>query len=112
MEDIILKLEGVTKVFPGVTALDNVSISVRRGEVHAIVGENGAGKTTLMRILYGLVAPDGGVIELDVVVGEDRSVALRDATHGDAWRHSRRRWSAHPDRSVRACAGRPAGSVI
>ena len=52
----------MTKRYPGVVANDNVSLWVRSGEIHAIVGENGAGKSTLMSILYGLVAPDQGEI--------------------------------------------------
>ena len=52
--DIALEIRGVTKEFPGVRALDNVSIAVRRGEVHALVGENGAGKSTLVKILDGV----------------------------------------------------------
>ncbi len=60
-----LRMEGVTKAFPGVIANDKVSIDLRAGEIHTIVGENGAGKTTLMRILYGLNRPDGGRILID-----------------------------------------------
>ncbi|NPV87129.1 MAG: ATP-binding cassette domain-containing protein [Anaerolineae bacterium] len=53
-DDIILDIQNVTKRFPGVTALDNVSIQIRRGEIHGICGENGAGKSTLMKILSGV----------------------------------------------------------
>ena len=60
--DPILTVSGITKTFPGVTALDNVSFDIRRGEVHALVGENGAGKSTLMKVLAGLHQPDGGQI--------------------------------------------------
>lgn len=59
---ILLKCEGISKSFPGVKALDNVSLEVRAGEVHAVVGENGAGKSTLMNILSGAYAPNAGRI--------------------------------------------------
>ena len=58
----VLEAKGLTKVFPGVTALDRVSLSVREGEVHCIVGENGAGKSTLVKLFTGLYRPDEGVL--------------------------------------------------
>lgn len=61
----VLKMEGVTKTFPGVKALDNVNFCVRAGEVHALLGENGAGKSTLMKILSGVYTPDSGKIYLN-----------------------------------------------
>ena len=55
MEDsIILQMRDITKVFPGVRALDGVNLEVRRGEIHSICGENGAGKSTLMKVLSGV----------------------------------------------------------
>lgn len=62
MEDVVVAFQEITKAFPGVVALDRVSFSIRRGEIHAIVGQNGAGKTTLMNILAGEIQPDGGVL--------------------------------------------------
>ncbi len=60
-----IELKNICKSFPGVKANDNISLAVKRGEIRALVGENGAGKTTLMNILYGLLQPDSGTIEIN-----------------------------------------------
>ena len=65
MPDIILEARGIVKTFPGVKALDGVNLRVKRGEVHALVGENGAGKSTLMLTLAGIYQPDAGEIRIE-----------------------------------------------
>jgi ABC-type uncharacterized transport system ATPase subunit len=60
-----LQLDGVSKRYPAVLANDHVSLSVKPGEIHAVLGENGAGKSTLMKIIYGAVKPDGGKIRFN-----------------------------------------------
>jgi len=57
-----VELLGISKSFPGVKALKNVSLSVKKGSVHALVGENGAGKSTLLKILSGVYLPDEGTV--------------------------------------------------
>lgn len=66
----ILRMKNISKVFPGVKALDDISLDFEEGEVHAIVGENGAGKSTLIKLLTGALGPSAGTIEL---YGEDHS---------------------------------------
>jgi ABC-type sugar transport system ATPase subunit len=75
-EDIICRIVNVTKVFPGVVALNNVSFDIKKGEIHAIIGENGAGKSTLMNILSGVYYPDEGHIEF-----EGNVIKFRDPRH-------------------------------
>jgi ribose transport system ATP-binding protein len=70
--DYILEMKGIYKHFPGVQALSNVNLSVKRGEVHALCGENGAGKSTLMKILSGAYQKDSGEIFID---GEPVSIS-------------------------------------
>lgn len=65
MGEVILTMKGIDKSFPGVHALDHVDLEVRRGEVHALMGENGAGKSTLMKVLTGIYTKDSGVITFE-----------------------------------------------
>ena len=64
-KNVLLRMEGINKSFPGVKALDNVSLTVRAGTVHALMGENGAGKSTLMKCLFGVYNKDSGHIYLE-----------------------------------------------
>ena len=72
----ILLMKGISKTFPGVTALEDVDFALRRGEIHALVGENGAGKSTLIKVLTGVEHPDAGTIELD-----GKTVQVRSPQH-------------------------------
>lgn len=65
MSDYLLEMNGISKEFPGVKALDNVTLKVRPGSVHALMGENGAGKSTLMKCLFGIYHEDSGEIIID-----------------------------------------------
>ena len=60
-----IEMQNITKTFPGIIANDNVTLQLRKGEIHALLGENGAGKSTLMSVLFGLYQPDSGVIKKD-----------------------------------------------
>jgi ribose transport system ATP-binding protein len=71
VSETILRLENITKVFPGVKALDNVSLDLKKNEVHVLIGENGAGKSTLMKVLTGVYQPDHGKIFLH---GKEESI--------------------------------------
>ena len=61
--DYVIEMLGITKSFPGILANDNISLQLKHGEIHALLGENGAGKSTLMSILFGLYKPEAGIIK-------------------------------------------------
>ena len=64
-EDFVIEMLNITKEFPGIKANDDITLQLRRGEIHALLGENGAGKSTLMSVLFGLYQPEKGVIKKD-----------------------------------------------
>ena len=63
MDDYVIEMLNITKEFPGIKANDNITLQLKKGEVHALLGENGAGKSTLMSVLFGLYQPEAGVIK-------------------------------------------------
>ncbi len=73
-ENVVLRLEGICKEFPGVKALQNVEFTLRKGEIHALMGENGAGKSTLIKVLTGVYEKDGGNIYMS---GNPEPVVIR-----------------------------------
>ncbi|MCE1197068.1 ABC transporter ATP-binding protein [bacterium] len=79
MDSYAIEMAGITKVFPGVVANDDVTLRVRDNEIHAILGENGAGKSTLMSILFGLYEPDSGTISI-----RGKQVRIADPNHATA----------------------------
>ena len=97
MAEYLLEMNHITKIFPGVKALDDVSFNLKAGEIHAIVGENGAGKSTFIKVLTGVHQPDGGEIILDgeKVVMSDPLIAQK---YGIAaiYQHA----ASYPDLSV------------
>jgi ribose transport system ATP-binding protein len=78
-QDAVLELSQITKEFPGVLALDRVDLTIRRNELVGLVGENGAGKSVLMKIMIGLIQPDGGTIKLygEPITPKNPSDAIR-----------------------------------
>ena len=65
-QDVLLQMTDICKELPGVKALDHVSLTVKAGTVHALMGENGAGKSTLMKCLFGIYDKDSGKIEINL----------------------------------------------
>jgi ribose transport system ATP-binding protein len=105
MSDALLELIGITKVYPGVTALDNISLRVRRGEVLGLIGENGAGKSTLMKVLGGVLAPTAGTIRID---GQDHAMlTVNQSTRaGIAFVHQELNLFENLDVASNVCIGR------
>ena len=66
-EQFAIEMLNITKIFPGIIANDNITLRLKKGEIHALLGENGAGKSTLMSVLFGLYQPEHGIIKKDGV---------------------------------------------
>lgn len=62
--EYVIEMNNITKVFPGIVANDDITLQVKQGEIHALLGENGAGKSTLMNVLFGLYQPEQGEIKI------------------------------------------------
>ena len=83
-----LELEGITKIYPSVIANEDVSLAVRKGEIHAVLGENGAGKSTLMKMIYGVAKPDAGQMKWEgEVVHVDNPAHARSLGIGMVFQH-------------------------
>ena len=81
MAEYVIEMLNITKEFPGIKANDNITLQLRPGEIHALLGENGAGKSTLMSVLFGLYQPESGVIKKDGQVVEIRNPNDATALH-------------------------------
>ena len=79
MDDYVIEMLHITKTFPGIRANDDVTLQLKRGEIHALLGENGAGKSTLMSVLFGLYQPDSGEIRKD-----GKTVHIKDPNDANA----------------------------
>jgi ABC-type uncharacterized transport system ATPase subunit len=77
--EYVIEMQNITKEFPGIVANDNVVLQVKKGEIHALLGENGAGKSTLMNVLFGLYQPEHGVIKL-----HGKEVHVTDPRHANS----------------------------
>ena len=84
MSEYVIEMLNITKRFPGIVANDNITLQLKKGEIHALLGENGAGKSTLMSVLFGLYQPEEGEI---LVNGKKAEISAQDIsealyTHG------------------------------
>ncbi len=88
MTGALLELQGITKRFPGVVANADVTFSIGAKEIHALLGENGAGKSTLVKMIYGVMRPDEGVMRLDgEVYAPHKPSEARDKGVGMVFQH-------------------------
>lgn len=81
MADYVIEMLNITKEFPGIKANDDITLQLKKGEIHALLGENGAGKSTLMSVLFGLYQPEAGVIKKDGVEVQIRNPNDATALH-------------------------------
>ncbi len=125
----LLEMKNICKSFPGVKALDNVSLTVRPGTVHALMGENGAGKSTLMKCLFGIYSKDSGTITLDgkevnfksskealengvAMVHQELNQALTRTVMDNLWLGPLSQGGRHHGQRRRSCDSAPRRSLI
>ncbi len=105
MADALLQMRGITKTFPGVKALSDVNLTVKRGEIHAICGENGAGKSTLMKVLSGVYPHGTYTGEIIFLMAKSATSPTSGTARSVASSSSTRSW-----RSARTCRSRRTSS--
>ena len=83
--EYVIEMLHITKVFPGIKANDDITLQLKKGEIHALLGENGAGKSTLMSVLFGLYQPEEGYHQKGRQGGHDQRPQRRHGASTSAW---------------------------
>ncbi len=92
MAEYVIEMLNITKEFPGIKANDNITLQLRPGEIHALVGENGSGKSTLMSVLFGLYQPEEGTIKKKTARWSRSAIPTTPRHWASAWSTSTSSW--------------------